>query len=104
MIEGLPGAALLAIKMNVPIVPVAITGSEDTFTRLKQGKRGKIHARFGKPYTLPQIDRKNREEKMRSSTDEIMCRIAAMLPEKYHGVYSGHPRIEEIRKESISET
>ena len=100
LIEGLPGAALLAVKMNVPIVPVAITGSEDTFSRIKRGKRGRIHVQFGKPYKLPPIDRQNREDQLKRSTDEIMCRIAALMPEKYHGVYSNHPRIKEIQRES----
>jgi len=33
---------------------------------------------------------------MRAATDEIMCRIAVMLPEKYRGVYSDHPRLKEL--------
>ncbi len=28
-----------------------------------------------------------------------MCRIAMLMPEKYHGFYRGHPRIAELRKE-----
>lgn len=33
---------------------------------------------------------------MRDATDEIMCRIGAKLPEKYHGVYAEHPRLKEL--------
>jgi 1-acyl-sn-glycerol-3-phosphate acyltransferase len=33
---------------------------------------------------------------MQNATDEIMLRIAAMLPEKYRGFYTGHPRIKEL--------
>jgi hypothetical protein len=33
---------------------------------------------------------------MRLATDEIMCQIAARLPEKYRGVYADHPRLKEI--------
>jgi 1-acyl-sn-glycerol-3-phosphate acyltransferase len=33
---------------------------------------------------------------MREATDEIMCRIAVMLPEKYRGVYADHPRLKEL--------
>jgi 1-acyl-sn-glycerol-3-phosphate acyltransferase len=29
-------------------------------------------------------------------TDEIMCRIAALLPPAYRGVYSDHPRLKEL--------
>ena len=38
----------------------------------------------------------SREEAMRQATDEIMCRIAVMLPEKYRGVYADHPRLKEL--------
>jgi 1-acyl-sn-glycerol-3-phosphate acyltransferase len=33
---------------------------------------------------------------MREATDEIMCQIAALLPEKYRGVYADHPRLQEL--------
>ena len=33
---------------------------------------------------------------MRQATDEIMCRIGVMLPEKYRGVYANHPRLKEL--------
>ncbi len=33
---------------------------------------------------------------MREATDEIMCRIGAMLPEKYRGFYADHPRLKEL--------
>jgi 1-acyl-sn-glycerol-3-phosphate acyltransferase len=35
---------------------------------------------------------------MQRATDEIMCRIAALLPEKYRGVYANHPRLKELSK------
>jgi len=39
---------------------------------------------------------KGREQAMRETTDEIMCQIGAMLPEKYRGVYAEHPRLKEL--------
>ena len=33
---------------------------------------------------------------MRAATDEIMCRLAAELPEKYRGFYAHHPRLKEL--------
>jgi 1-acyl-sn-glycerol-3-phosphate acyltransferase len=41
---------------------------------------------------------KGREEAMRQATDEIMCRIAALLPKRYRGVYADHPRLKELLK------
>jgi 1-acyl-sn-glycerol-3-phosphate acyltransferase len=32
-------------------------------------------------------------------TDEIMCRIAALLPPAYRGFYAEHPRLQELLAE-----
>jgi 1-acyl-sn-glycerol-3-phosphate acyltransferase len=53
-------------------------------------------ARFGKPFRLPPFSRENREEDLRRQTDEVMCRIAALLPPEYRGVYADHPRLHEL--------
>jgi 1-acyl-sn-glycerol-3-phosphate acyltransferase len=39
---------------------------------------------------------KNRDEALQEQTDEIMCQIAALLPESYRGVYGDHPRLKEL--------
>jgi hypothetical protein len=33
-----------------------------------------------------------------------MCRIAAMLPEKYRGVYAEHPRLKELLASTLQAT
>jgi 1-acyl-sn-glycerol-3-phosphate acyltransferase len=48
---------------------------------------------------LPKIDPENREKSLRESTDEVMCRIAAMLPESYRGFYKDFPRVKELLSE-----
>jgi 1-acyl-sn-glycerol-3-phosphate acyltransferase len=60
-------------------------------------RRPTFHLRFGPAYTLPPIGRENREEVLKQYTDEIMCRIAALLPRKYHGFYVNHPRLKEFQ-------
>jgi 1-acyl-sn-glycerol-3-phosphate acyltransferase len=47
--------------------------------------------RFGQPFTIPQLEPGERSEQLRYWTDVLMCRIAALLPESYHGVYANHP-------------
>ena len=42
------------------------------------------------------MERGNREAWLKTSTDEIMCRIAALLPAQYHGFYANHPRLKEL--------
>ncbi len=98
LIEGKPGTILLAIKAQAPVVPTALFGTESAAKNW--WKRPRLTIRFGAPFTLPPLSRENREEQMQTSTDEMMCRIAALLPEKYHGVYAGHPRLQELLAEN----
>lgn len=102
LIAGKPGAAYLASLANAPIVPVGITGTENAFEQLRRLRRPHLTIRFGKPFTLPPLDPDNREAALRRNTDEIMCRIAALLPPAYRGVYANHPRLQELLAESKS--
>jgi len=98
LIEGKPGAAYLAAKTNATILPISLLGCEDSTlrTRLLKLKRLDINVHVGKPYNIPKLPRGNREEFLQKYTDEIMCRIAALLPPSRHGFYSEHPRIKEL--------
>ncbi len=98
MQPGKPGAAYLASKTGVPIIPLAITGTLDAevYHRLKRFRRLEITIRVGEPFALPPLPRQNRDEFLQQSTDEMMCRIAALLPPEYRGVYAGHPRLKEL--------
>jgi 1-acyl-sn-glycerol-3-phosphate acyltransferase len=98
LIEAKAGVSYLAAKLNRPIVPVAITGTEDEalIANLKRLRRGHITVTAGPAFTLPSLPRENRDEALKQYTDEIMCRIAAILPEKYRGVYADHLRLKEL--------
>lgn len=95
---GRHGAAYLAAKAGVPIIPVGLTGTEDrvVYERFKRLRRLDIDIHIGEAFTLPPMDRKDREGYLDRSTDEIMCQIAAQLPPKYRGVYADHPRLQEL--------
>ena len=94
---GKMGVAFLAGKSGYPILPVAITGTEDrsVLQNLKRFRRSKITVTSGDLMTIQLPPGKGREQAMRTATDEIMCSIAAILPEKYRGVYASHPRLQE---------
>ena len=98
LIEGKSGVAFLAARSGFPVVPVAITGTEDKvlFDNLKHFRRSKIALMVGQPFTLPPIPKTDREAALLRYTDEIMCQIAAILPERYRGVYAEHPRLKEL--------
>jgi len=99
LLEGKPGTALLAVRANVPIVPVAITGTIGSFKKAITFQRPKITARFGKLIPPPVLEKGKREEQLQALTDEMMCQIAAMLPESYRGFYADHPRLKELLRE-----
>ncbi len=102
MIEGKPGVSYLAAKLNRPIVPVGIAGTEDKaiINNLKHLRRSHILVTAGKPFTLPPLPVKDRGAALQQDTDEIMCRIAALVPPKYRGVYANHPRLRELLGEA----
>ena len=82
--EGKPGVAFLASKSGYPVIPVAATGTEDRLVleNLKHFRRSRITARIGEPFHVEIPKGRGREQAMRADTDEIMCRLAALLPEK----------------------
>jgi len=96
LLEGKAGTILLAYQANAPIVPVGIAGTEDIIRQILHLRRSQITVRFGPLYIPPPLDRQNRDAGLQSATDELMCRIAALLPEKYHGFYACHPRLREF--------
>jgi len=97
MIEAKTGVAYLADKAGVPIIPYAVTGTENAVAQWKHLRRPHITVKFGSAFRLPPVKRATREADLRRNTDEIMCRIAAMLPSKYWGIYADHPRLKELQ-------
>lgn len=99
LIEAKPGGIYLAWKAGVPILPVAVTGCEDAVVveRLKRFQGLEIKVAIGRPFTLPpEMHGKDRDAVLREYTDEVMCRIAALLPEDRRGIYRDHPRLGEL--------
>jgi 1-acyl-sn-glycerol-3-phosphate acyltransferase len=84
LLPGQVGAVRLAASTGCPIVPMAIWGTEDGFTGAM--RRHPIHVRFGKSYS-PAHDGRSARLDWDHLTEEMMLRIAALLPEKYWGVY-----------------
>lgn len=75
------GAAFLALHSNVPILPIAITGTEKTYANWLRLRRPCVTLTFGAPFTLPP------DCARRNAADLIMRRIAKLLPTEYRGVY-----------------
>lgn len=98
LIEGKPGVTYLAARSGFPVFPVAITGTEDKVIlgNLKRLRKSNITLTAGDPFIIAPLPNKDRNAALQKYTDEIMCRMAALLPERYRGVYAEHPRLQEI--------
>lgn len=83
-----PGAGYLAIKSGVPILPLGISGSEAfSLLRLPGARPVRVLVNVGKPFELlPPADLTPKQAAVWAG-DELMNRIAALLPERYRGVY-----------------
>jgi 1-acyl-sn-glycerol-3-phosphate acyltransferase len=88
--KGHAGTAMIALRTGAPILPVAVTGSEDVvwpWIFIKPWSVKRIRVVVGKPFQLPKVERIT-SEATAEATDVIMRRIAALLPPEYRGVYA----------------
>lgn len=84
------GSALIALKNNVPILPVGISGTE----KIKGWSwwfkhHPEVTASIGKPFYLPPDNCKPTRSQLNGCTELIMRSIAGQLPESYRGEYGG---------------
>jgi 1-acyl-sn-glycerol-3-phosphate acyltransferase len=103
LIRAKTGVAFIADEAQVPIVPVGLTGTERPFDSWLRLRRPLLKARFGPPFRLPPLPAEGRTEALKQNTDEIMCRIAALLPPEYRGVYADHPRTRALLAEGYGQ-
>jgi 1-acyl-sn-glycerol-3-phosphate acyltransferase len=84
--EGTTGAAFFAMKSGAPIVPIAMTGTEnENIFNGKWWKRAKVTLAIGKPFHLKEYD--DRHLMLHEGTKQIMESLAELLPESYRGKY-----------------
>jgi len=96
LLEGKPGTVLLAIKSGALVVPVGLAGTEDSFKKIFTFRKPHIHIRFGEPFHFEPISHENRSAAIKKATEDLMCRIAALLPSKYWGFYRDNPHLQEL--------
>jgi 1-acyl-sn-glycerol-3-phosphate acyltransferase len=89
--QGTDGAAFLARKAGVKVVPIALTGTENrkVYSHLKRLRRAPVTLTIGEPYLL---DHKGdghpgRSRAAQADTQQIMESLASLLPPEYQGVY-----------------
>ncbi|HEY7126294.1 MAG TPA: lysophospholipid acyltransferase family protein [Ktedonobacterales bacterium] len=91
MIKAQPGAALLALKSKATILPVAITGSEHIWNPRELPwnlfRRWPVRVTVGEPYQPTLSPKISQKQALVLATDEMMQRVAALLPTDYQGYY-----------------
>lgn len=106
LLKAEPGVIYIASSAKVGIIPVALTGTEDAdvVARLKKFQKLKIAITAGEemffPPDIKSVKGAERDAVLQSAMDEVMCRIAAMLPESYRGYYRDFPRTKELLQKS----
>jgi 1-acyl-sn-glycerol-3-phosphate acyltransferase len=85
--EGTGGAVFLALKANVPILPVALTGTENwrLYGNLKRLRRTRVTFTIGEQFKLVELG--SRRDSIDAGTQKLMLTLARMLPPEYQGAY-----------------
>jgi len=92
MKRAMPGIGYIIEHAQVPVIPVGLVGTTDDFWRRSmRGEKPQLEMHIGKPIIFPAVTEKGtkRREARQQNADLVMCHIAGLLPEEYHGVYAG---------------
>ncbi len=95
MLKAQPGAALLALRSGATILPVGLSGSDMVWSL--RGipwswlRRWPVTVRVGEPYRPQVPGGVSQKEALALITNEMMRRIAALVPDEYRGHYRDIP-------------
>lgn len=90
--RGKTGVAWLALTANVPVVPVALTGTNNIQPVGAKGIRlAKLRVEFGQPMDLSRFGAADSGKARREATDAIMTEIQKMSGQEYAGIYNEKP-------------
>ncbi|MCL4530153.1 MAG: 1-acyl-sn-glycerol-3-phosphate acyltransferase [Chloroflexi bacterium] len=101
LIRAKSGIVLLALQADVPLLPVAHWGGENFSANLKKLKRTDFHIRVGEPFKIRTNGVRVTAEMRQEIADEMMYRLAALLPEEYRGEYSDLSKARENYLKSV---
>lgn len=101
MIRGLPGVALIALRAHAPVIPVGIVNSPAVFRKGRPlFRRPTVTLRYGEPFMLGAEGARYTKDDVARGGEEIMTRIAALLPPEYRGVYAEAVKAQQAREAS----
>ncbi len=86
--RGRSGPAYMAYRTGVKLLPAVATGQEKVFSSLRRLRRATVQVVYGPTFEPPPVEGKASAAQVHAFTEEIMYRLAAMLPPEYRGVYA----------------
>lgn len=87
LLPGKSGVVAMIMRSGVPVLPVAMHGYEHFWENLKRLRKTDFHLEIGEPFRLDFNGELPSREERQAATDEIMYKIAELLPEQYRGHY-----------------
>jgi 1-acyl-sn-glycerol-3-phosphate acyltransferase len=82
-----PGAVMLAVHSGATIMPLVHWGGENFLKNLSRFKRTDFHIRTGRQFKLDLEGVKMTRDVRQQIADEMMLRIAELMPLEYRGEY-----------------
>ena len=85
--RGKPGVAYIAYRKQVPVLPITTVGFEGFWKNLKRLRRTTVSITVGNPFEFFGHTGRLTPALRQEMTDEMMLRLAPLLPEQARGVY-----------------
>jgi 1-acyl-sn-glycerol-3-phosphate acyltransferase len=86
--RGYPGIVMIALLSGAPMLPIVSYGHENYKQNIRKLRRSDFYVVVGEPFKLKKGPEKVTGEVRQKMTDEIMYRLAALLPPAYRGEYA----------------
>lgn len=87
LLKGKPGIVAIAQKSKAPLLPISFYGYENFWDNLKHLRKTDFHIVVGQPFQLNLNGNGLSRDVRQQITDEIMYKIAELLPSRYHDNY-----------------
>jgi len=82
------GVVTLALKSGAPLWPLVFHGGEEIGRNVRRLRRTPFHIRVGEPFHVEIGQERLTSDLRQRIADEIMYRMAALLPSQYRGEYA----------------
>ncbi|MFW5940166.1 MAG: lysophospholipid acyltransferase family protein [Chloroflexota bacterium] len=98
LIKAKDGAAYLASRARVPVLPVGVVNSDVLGENVKRLRRTPTEVHIGEAFELPDLGRRPKGRDLEAYTHLIMVHIANLLPPRYHGYYADSPALAALQR------